>query len=120
MTKKQDENKYRQTLRLKSVDELINIILRKDDKEREKNKLISNLERKIHEFKDSISELVKNIDDTRCEIHKIKNVVTNLINERDNLKIKYNSRKQQNTVLRLIINILGAIIIIESLIILFS
>ena len=52
MTKKQDENKYRQTLRLKSVDELINIILRKDDKEKEKNKQISQLERKIKHYKD--------------------------------------------------------------------
>lgn len=52
MTKKQDENKYRQTLRLKSIDELINIILRKDDKEKEKNKQISQLERKIKHYKD--------------------------------------------------------------------
>lgn len=65
MTKKQDENKYRQTLKLKSVDELINIILRKDDKEKEKNKQISQLERKIKHYKDYKK-------DTENEISQLK------------------------------------------------
>ena len=111
---------YKDSLSQKTVEELVEIILRKDDKEREKNKLISKLERRIHEFKNSISETINNIDNTQSEIRKIKNEFRNLLIERDDLQIIVEDYRKQNTVLRRFISILGAVIIIESLIILFS
>ena len=111
---------YKDSLSLKTVEELVEIILRKDDKEREKNKLISNLERKIHEFKHSISELINNVDNVRGELCKIKNDFDNLIIERDNLQRTIERYRKQNTVQRRFISIFGAVImIITSLIILF-
>ena len=65
MSKEVNVNDYKRSLRLKSVDELINIILRKDDKEKEKNKQISQLERKIKHYKDYQK-------DTENEIVQIK------------------------------------------------
>ena len=85
MTKKQDENKYRQTLRLKSVDELINIILRKDDKEKEKNKQISQLERKIKHYKDYQKDSENEISQLK-QIHKL-------------LESNYNNSKDDNDTL---------------------
>ena len=111
---------YKDSLELKSVEELVEIILRKDDKEREKNKLISNLERKIHEFKNSISELTNSIDNARCEIRKTKNDFNNLVIERDNLQTIIKDCRKQDTILSIIVSILGAIVIIESLILTFS
>lgn len=113
-------NNYKDSLRQKTVEELVEIILRKDDKEREKNKLISNLERRIHELKNNISVFINNIDNAQSEIRKIKNEFRNLLIERDNLQTIVKGCRKQNTVLRLFISILGAVIIIESLIILFS
>lgn len=43
---------YKNSLSQKTVKELVEIILRKDDKEKEKNKQISQLERKIKHYKD--------------------------------------------------------------------
>jgi flagellar biosynthesis chaperone FliJ len=111
--------KYKDSLSQKTVDELIEIILRKDDKEREKNKFISNLERKIHEFKNDTSELINNVDNLRDEICKIKDDFNNLLIERKDLQIIVDGCRKQNTVLCLLISILGAVVIIESLIILF-
>lgn len=111
---------YKDSLSLKTVEELVEIILRKDDKEHEKNKLISKLERRIYEFKNNISELTNNIDNAQCQILKIKNDFRNLLIERNNLQTIIEDCRKQNTILRLFISILGAVIIIESLIILFS
>lgn len=112
---------YKTSLKLKTVDELVDIILRKDDKERAKNKLISNLERKIHELKNSISETINNIDNAQSEIRKIKNEFRTLLIERNDLQIIVKDYRKQNTILRRFISIFGAVImIITSLIILFS
>lgn len=111
---------YKDSLSQKTVDELIEIILRKDDKERAKNKLISNLERRIHEFKNSISETINNIDKVQNEICKIKNEFKNLLIERDNLQTIVGRYRKQNIVLRLLISILGVVVIIETLILNFS
>lgn len=111
---------YKDSLSQKSVEELVEIILRKDDKERAKNKLISNLERKIHELKNSISETINNIDNVQDEICKIKNEFNNLVIERDNLQMIIESCRKYNTVLRLLISVLGAVVTIESLILIFS
>lgn len=92
MTKKQDENKYRQTLRLKSVDELINIILRKDDKEKEKNKQISQLERKIKHYKDYQRDSENEISQLKQENKVLKGDIDFLKNDNDalfKLKNKY-------------------------------
>ena len=112
---------YKDSLSQKTVEELVEIILRKDDKEREKNKLISKLERKIHELKNSISETINNIDNAQSEIRKIKNEFRNLLIERDDLQIIIDDYRKQNTLLRRFISIFGAVImIITSLIILLS
>ena len=68
MSKKVNVSDYKRSLRLKSVDELINIILRKDDKEKEKNKQIAQLERKIKHYKDYQK-------DSENEIKKINNII---------------------------------------------
>lgn len=115
-----DVSNYKDSLSLKTVDELVEIILRKDDKEREKNKLISNLERRIYEFKNSISVFINNIDNAQCEIRKIKNEFKNLLIERDNLQTIVKDCRKQNVILRIIVSILGAIVIIETLILSFS
>ena len=111
---------YKDSLRQKTVDELVEIILRKDDKEREKNKLISNLERRIHYYKNSISETINNIDKVQDETYKIKNEFRNLLIERDNLQRIVERCRKQNTIQRRFISIFGVVImIITSLIILF-
>lgn len=111
---------YKNTLSQKSVEELVEIILRKDDKEREKNKLISNLERRISGFKGLIATNDQMIKDHTKEIRDLSNKVLNLTFNRDNLKMSYDICRKQNTVLRLFVSILGAVVIIESLILIFS
>ena len=111
---------YKDSLSQKTVEELVEIILRKDDKEREKNKLISNLERRIHDYKNNIFETINNIDKVQDEICKIKNEFKNLLIERDNLQIIIGRYRKQNIVLRFLISILGAIVIMETLILNFS
>ena len=113
-------NSYKDSLRQKTVDELVEIILRKDDKEREKNKLISNLERRINGFKGLIATNDQMIKDQTKEIRDLKTKASNLTFNQDNLKMIVEICRKQNTVQRLFISILGAVVIIESLIILFS
>lgn len=111
---------YKDSLELKSVEELVEIILRKDDKEREKNKLISNLERKIHEFKTFTEVNEKRIEDQMKVIKDIKTEALRLVTERDDLQTLVKNCRKQNIVIDILISILGAVVIIESLILIFS
>lgn len=111
---------YKDSLSQKTVEELVEIILRKDDKEREKNKLISSLERKIHKFKTLIAFNDQKITDQIKEIEDLNTKVLNLTFNRDNLETSYDICRKQNTILRIIVSILGAVVIIESLILKFS
>lgn len=112
--------KYKDSLSKKTVEDLIEIIIRKDDKEREKNKLISNLERKIHGFKSFIASNDQQIKDQMKEIEDLRTKVLRLTTDRDNLETSYDICRKQNIILRIIVSILGAIVIIETLILNFS
>lgn len=112
--------RYKDSLSQKTVDELVEIILRKDDKEREKNKLISNLERKIHEFKTFSAFDEQKITDQMKAIRDIRTEALRLATERDNLETSYDFCRKQNTVLRLLASTFGAVVIIETLMLIFS
>ena len=85
MSKKEDTNKYHLSLKLKSVDELVDIILRKDDKERNKNQQIAQLERKIKHYKDYQKDSEKEIAELRNNINRKEVLVNTLRQENDNL-----------------------------------
>ena len=94
MSKEFNVSDYKRSLRLKSVDELINIILRKDDKEKEKNKQIAQLERKINNYKKHQKELENELDianntiNLRTErFNTLKNNYTSLLNKYDNCSL---------------------------------
>lgn len=89
----------------------------KTDKEKEKNKLISNLERRINTLKICIASNDQEIKGQIKEIRDLRNKVFNLIVNRDKFKTSYNFCRRQNIILRIIIALLGAIAIIELLII---
>lgn len=111
---------YKDSLSLKTVEELVEIILRKDDKEHEKNKLISNLKRRINGLKGIIATNDQVIKDQMKENKDLRIKASNLTISRDNLRTTYDICRKQNTVLRIIVSILGAIVIIETLILNFS
>lgn len=110
---------YKDSLSLKTVEELVEIILRKDDKEREKNKLIHALESKINGLKGIITTNDQVIKDKTEDIRELKTKVLRLTTERDNLETSYDFCRKQNSVLHLRIIILGVIVIIESLMLIF-
>lgn len=108
---------YKTSLKLKTVDELVEIILRKDDKEREKNKQMNRLERKICSLKRSLDEATEEIavcnkqyEDATSNAHRIE------LN-RQLVTRQFNKALTQNTILRVLIALLGAVVIIELLII---
>lgn len=108
---------YKNTLNQKSVEELVDIIFRKDDKEKEKNKLISTLERKINRLKHDIVELNSDVDlfKERCQDIATKAHNSELNYQR--ITTAFDKANTQNGILRIIIALLGAIVIIEFLII---
>lgn len=94
MSKRFNTGNYKHSLEIKSVDELVSIILRKDDKEKEKNKQIAQLERKINEYKKHQKELEDELDTTndtirlRTErVNTLKNNYTSLLNKYDNCSL---------------------------------
>lgn len=111
--------KYKDGLSKKTVQELIEIILRKDDKECKKNKLIHTLENKINGLKNLIEFNNEENKTQTKEITDLKSKVFHITTERDNLTESYNLYRKQNVILRIIVSILGAAVIIESLILKF-
>lgn len=111
---------YKDSLSQKTVEELVEIILRKDDKEREKNKLIHALESKINGLKGIITTNDQVIKDKTEDIRELRTKVLCLTTNRDNLETSCDICKKQNIILRIIVSILGVIVIIESLILKFS
>lgn len=111
---------YKDSLSQKTVEELVEIILRKDDKEREKNKLIHALESRINSLKTLIACNDQEIKNQMKEIKDKRIEVLRLATKRDNLETNYDICRKQNVILRIIVSILGAIVIIESLILKFS
>lgn len=111
---------YKDSLKLKTVDELINIILRKDDKEKEKNKLISNLERRICNYKKYQDNIEKEMSDSIKSLEKANRKLEYLRNEVNDVVTHYNAYKRQNSLLRFVITGLGAIVIIEFLALILS
>jgi septal ring factor EnvC (AmiA/AmiB activator) len=92
MTKKEDTKKYHLSLKLKSVDELVDIILRKDDKEKEKNKQISQLERKIKHYKDYQKDTENEIAQIKQDCKRLEHTIDVLKKDNENmfkLKNKY-------------------------------
>lgn len=108
---------YKNTLNQKNVEELVDIILRKDDKERNKNKQIANLERKINRFKHDIAELSTDINSFNERYKEIATEAHNSELNYQRIKTTYDKAVTQNTILRVIIALLGIIAIIELLII---
>ena len=111
---------YKTSLKLKTVDELVDIILRKDDKEKEKNKLISNLERRICNYKKYQDDMEKEMSDSNKSLEKVNRKLEYLKNEVSDVFKHYNAYKRQNSLLRLAISGLGAIAIVEFLALILS
>lgn len=111
---------YKTSLKLKTVDELVDIILRKDDKEKEKNRQISNLERKIHSYKEHLDNIEKKLSDNDKSLETANRKLEYLKNEVNDVVTHYNAYKRQNSLLRLAISGLGAIAIIEFLALILS
>lgn len=78
-------NKYKDTLSQKTVEELVEIILRKDDKEKEKNKQISLLERKIKHYKDYQKDSEDNIIRLKQSYKLLESNYNNSKNDNDTL-----------------------------------
>ena len=108
---------YKDSLSQKTVDELVEIILRKDDKEHNKNKQISALELKINHLKRDIVELSSDINSFNKRYKEITTEAHNFELNYQRVKTAYDKAVTQNTILRIIIALLGAIAIIELLII---
>lgn len=108
---------YKNTLSQKSVEELVDIILRKDDKERNKNKQIANLERKINHLKRDIVELNADVDSFNKRYQDIATEAHNSELNCQRITTAFDKAISQNVILRIIIALLGAIAIIELLII---
>lgn len=111
---------YKTSLKLKTVDELVDIILRKDDKEKEKNRQISNLERKIHSYKEYLDNIEKKLSDSNKSLEKAIRKLEYLKNEVSDVFKHYNAYKRQNSLLRLAIGGLGAVAIVEFLALILS
>lgn len=109
---------YKTSLKTKTVDELVEIILRKDDKEKEKNKQISFLERKICSLKYSIKELTKDADSFNKRYQDIATEAHNSEINRQHFASKYDKVLARNAFLRILIALVGVVAIIELLIIL--
>lgn len=108
---------YKNTLNQKSVEELVEIILRKDDKEREKNKQINRLERKICSLKHNVEEFIKEVESFNKRYQDIATEAHNSEINCQRIASKYDKALTQNTILRVLIALLGAVAIIELLII---
>lgn len=108
---------YKNTLNQKSVEELVDIILRKDDKERNKNKQIANLERKINRLKRDIERLNTTIAASDKSYRDISTEAHNSELNYQRITTAFDKATTQNFILRVIIVFLGAIAIIELLII---
>lgn len=109
--------KYKDSLSQKTVEELVEIILRKDDKERNKNKQISTLERKINHLKRDIVELNSDIDSFNKRYQDVATKAHNSELDYQRITSAYDKAVTQNTILRVIIALLAVIAIIELLII---
>lgn len=112
-----EKEAYKNTLNQKSVEELVDIILRKDDKEKEKNKLISILERKINRLKRDIEGLNTTIAASDKRYQDISTEAHNSELNCQRITTAFDKATTQNFILRVIIALLGVIAIIELLII---
>lgn len=111
---------YKDSLKLKTVDELVDIILRKDDKEKEKNRQISNLERKINSYKEYLDDMEKGMSNNDKYLKEINRKLEYFRIEVNDVVAHYNAYKRQNSLLRLVIGGLGAIAIVEFLALILS